>query len=188
MPSVVQRAFRRLLRAQPSPFAFDSLLAAAPRSFEMARTLAASSPSIPVTRNPVYVSAVGVPPCQVSARLTLVQAAEDLFVHLARTRPSMKEGETLSYVIDLAYFQRAATHSAAHVMPKDIAEAAQLVTCPSQSPESPAQVLPMGGEMLRPTGPPQAAARAEALAGLCPARPGCRHGSTALASPSATKN
>lgn len=122
MPSVVQRAFRRLLRAQPSPFAFDSLLAAAPRSFEMARTLAASSPSIPVTRNPVYVSAVGVPPCQVSARLTLVQAAEDLFVHLARTRPSMKEGETLSYVIDLA-FQRAAAHGAAHVMPKNIAEA-----------------------------------------------------------------
>ena len=76
MPSVVQRAFRRLLRAQPSLFAFDSLLAAASRSFRMARTLAASSPSIPVTRNPVYVSAV-VPPSQVSARLTQVQAAED---------------------------------------------------------------------------------------------------------------
>ena len=38
--------------------------------------------------------------------LTLVPAAEDLLVHLARTHPSLREGEArLSYVIDLA-FQR----------------------------------------------------------------------------------
>lgn len=123
LPSVVQRAFRRLLRSQPVLFAFDSLLATAFRFSKMARTLAASasSSSIPVTRSSVYVSAV-VPSCQFPARLTLVQAAEDLLIHLARSRPSWKwkEGETLSYVLDLA-FHRAAAHGAAHVMPKDIA-------------------------------------------------------------------
>ena len=59
---------------------------------------------------------------------------------LARTRPSLTESEALSQVIELA-FQRAAAHGAAHVMPKDIVEAAQLALRPGQPPESPAQVL-----------------------------------------------